>query len=937
MFGKRKPPSLRLVILSIFCLSLFLFAIVLVLLTRGLIPGLRILNYSVLFLVAGFFLLSFFLYIGAAGLFLLPLERLIRDVYRLRSSERLDLESYVSSREMQTLCISINDMMEKLNQSMISTSAFKSMLNGMGAYLYVTNIETDEVLFINDSMKLHYGLDDRVLGRRCWEVFQTGFTERCPFCPMNRLTEDPGAVIEWEEHNSVTGRYYKNTDRLIEWEGNKFAHLRYSIDISDLKAAENSLTNRLKQQEFVSAVSQSFISNEDIRTLINNALRMIGEFMKLSKAALVRFKAETNTLEDEYDWYHESVFPSRPPRRIEDFAPRKVLFDTFILREEPYLICNDTADGSPIGAHLIPLGVRACICVPIYVYGTFWGVLNVEDWRESRCWDESDVQINKLIANVIAGVLIRNDTEAQLIRMSSIVNSSPQYIAYISSKGQFKYLNQGVIQLSGYSREELNREGIGLLFSPKVYKEFTEEHIPTIQEYGTFGFEVPMIRKDGRERLLSVSAFTTGAGQDGGIGIIAVDITDQRQMERDLITAKEQAIQSSQAKGNFLARMSHEMRTPMNAIIGMTAIAQNSGDEKKMEYCLSKISEASIHLLGVINDILDMSKIEAGKFELSYSEFDLGKMITRVINVMNFRFEERKQHFILELDPPAPGRIIADEQRLAQVLTNLLSNAGKFTPEKGNISLKIRKTAEQNGICTFRMEVSDTGIGITKEQQGRLFSLFEQADGSIARKYGGTGLGLAISKSIVELMGGEIWVHSEPGRGSSFGFELSVERGRESQEVPAQTNKTAASPTDGIFTSFRMLLAEDVAINREIALTLLDNTGISIDCAENGTEAVAKFEENPAAYQLILMDIHMPEMDGFEATRRIRALKVPQAKTVPILAMTANVFREDIEKCLAAGMNDHLGKPIDVEQMMTKLKQYLIKNQGDTPPDPRED
>jgi CheY-like chemotaxis protein len=425
---------------------------------------------------------------------------------------------------------------------------------------------------------------------------------------------------------------------------------------------------------------------------------------------------------------------------------------------------------------------------------------------------------------------------------------------------------------------------------------------------------------------------------------------------------------------------------------------------------------------------------------------------------MNFRIDEKKQNLIIRVDQDVPKHIIADEQRLAQVLTNLLSNAGKFTPEEGTIILSVKKLAVKDNLTTLRVEVSDTGIGISPEQQSRLFSLFEQADGSIARKYGGTGLGLAISRSIVELMGGDIWVESEPDRGSTFIFEITVEQGTASREnypnpktewqklrilavddspdvleyfkdfagtmgincalasdgIEAYKLIEAASePFDLVFADWRMprmngielakkikekyghnivvimisaaewetiaedanqagvdgfvpkplfpsalvncinthlkdknqasseaaegrdqgrqifsglwiLLVEDVEINREIVCSLLEDTGAGIDSAENGLQAVELFKANPSKYSIILMDIHMPEMDGFEATRRIRSLDIDRAQTIPIMAMTANVFREDIEKCLAVGMNDHLGKPIDVDDLMKKLKQYLL-------------
>ncbi|MDR3073670.1 MAG: GAF domain-containing protein, partial [Deltaproteobacteria bacterium] len=247
------------------------------------------------------------------------------------------------------------------------------------------------------------------------------------------------------------------------------------------------------------------------------------------------------------------------------------------------------------------------------------------------------------------------------------------------------------------------------------------------------------------------------------------------EMMQNLVQAREAALSSTRAKSDFLANMSHEMRTPMNAITGMTTIAKGSASIEKKDYCLSKIEDAATHLLGVINDILDMSKIEAGKFELSIEKFNFEKMLQRVVNVITFRVDQKKQEFHVRIDRNIPRFLIGDDQRLAQVIANLLSNAVKFTPEEGTIRLDARFVKEEDNLCVIQIEVRDTGIGISEEQQGRLFNSFEQAERGTVRKFGGTGLGLAISKRIVEMMGGRIWIDSELGQGSTFTFTVQCE------------------------------------------------------------------------------------------------------------------------------------------------------------------
>ena len=397
----------------------------------------------------------------------------------------------------------------------------------------------------------------------------------------------------------------------------------------------------------------------------------------------------------------------------------------------------------------------------------------------------------------------------------------------------------------------------------------------------------------------------------------AVDITELR-------AAKEQAEQGSRSKSEFLSRMSHEMRTPMNAIIGMTSIARSSSDPDKKEYCLGRIDDASCHLLGVINDVLDMSKIEADKFELGFSEFNFEQMLSNALNVVKFNMDVKNQNLIIDVDPALSTVLIGDEQRLTQVIANLLSNAAKFTPEGGEIRFNAIVIEEETEVLTLQVEVIDNGIGIEKENQDKLFSSFEQADGSITRKFGGTGLGLAISKKIVEMMGGRIWVESEPGEGAKFAFTFIAEKGYNdaggTDDGQAESNKDNRS---GSLEGKTVLLAEDVEINREIVLAMLEETGLTIECAENGREAVDMMKADPGKYSVILMDMQMPEVDGLEATRMIRELDVSEGGQVPIIAMTANVFREDVERCIEAGMNDHIGKPIDFSELIRKIENNI--------------
>ena len=655
-----------------------------------------------------------------------------------------------------------------------------------------------------------------------------------------------------------------------------------------------------------------------------------------------------------------------------------------------------------------------------------------------------------LIVSFIAVWLIRWITK-KAYWYESIIDCMPFLVSVTDMKRDMTFVNKPVEEFLGKKRTDLLGKqcsnwdvdicktencGINCLEAGRPWPTFDQEGVD-FKVDGSF-------LMDSRDRKV------------GHIEIFQ-DVSEMIELQKQLETALEEANAASYAKSNFLANMSHEIRTPMNAIIGMTNIGKASEDLDRKDYSLARIEDASHHLLGVINDILDISKIESGRFELSLAEFSFEKLLKRVVNVSTFKVDDKHQKLTVYVDRTIPKYLFGDDQRLAQVITNLLGNAVKFTPEEGTINLNTYFMGEKDGLCEIKISVTDTGIGISEEQQGKLFQSFQQAESDTTRKFGGTGLGLAISRNIVEMMGGTIWVDSVPDKGSKFSFTFKMQRRDIKAESPLSSNidwssirimavdddryilndfkgiveklgahcdialsgaealellevcddynlffvdwkmpdmdgielteqlkkrghKTRESfvimvssteysqiadmmeevgvdsflqkplfsstieelvghyfgilepqPEEdegevdirGIFEGHRVLLAEDVEINREIVLALLEPTLLAIDCAENGREALEMFKKAPEKYDLIFMDIQMPQMDGYEATRLIRGLDFAKAKTIPIIATTANVFKEDIENCLAAGMNDHVGKPLDIEEVLEKLREYL--------------
>ena len=400
------------------------------------------------------------------------------------------------------------------------------------------------------------------------------------------------------------------------------------------------------------------------------------------------------------------------------------------------------------------------------------------------------------------------------------------------------------------------------------------------------------------------------------------DLQDELRRQKESLELQiEKAKEAVGAKSDFLSRMSHEIRTPLNAIIGMAQIAQNASTPERMRESICKVEDSSKHLLGIINDILDYSKIEAGSLVLEEKLFSLTQDMNFVLSMVGLKAQEKGIDLRLEIDEIEHDGVRTDMLRLNQVLINLLSNAVKFTDAGGSVRLQAEELICVGEEAVYRFTVRDDGIGIDPLQARKLFTPFSQANAGIARIYGGTGLGLAISQNIVRMMGGEIEVETELGRGSVFQFTVRVPAQRQADEektsgaLPVAPERIAGK---------RILIVDDIEINREVVAGLLDGCGVLIEMASNGREALDAFgSADGHRFDLILMDMQMPVMDGCTATQEIRASGQADAGSVPIVAMTANVMQEDVQRTREAGMNDYIAKPIEVEQLYRILEAYL--------------
>jgi PAS domain S-box-containing protein len=536
-----------------------------------------------------------------------------------------------------------------------------------------------------------------------------------------------------------------------------------------------------------------------------------------------------------------------------------------------------------------------------------------------------------LMTNII-DITERKADEDQLRKLSLAVEQSPESILITNVKSEIEYVNEAFIHSTGYSREELIGNTPRLLHSGKTPPETYVALWASLTKGQPWKGEFHNRRKDGSD-YIEFAIITPLRQPDGTIShYVAVkeDISEKKRLgleldeyrhhlellvearTTELVAARKQADAANIAKSSFLANMSHEIRTPMNGILGMANILRREGVSPQQARRLDTIDTAARHLLGVINDILDISKIEAGKFKLEEAPVSLQNLLANVVSILSEPCKAKDIQLRVEA-AHVPPNLVGDATRLQQALLNYATNAVKFT-KKGSVTLRTLLQEETADSLRLRFEVEDTGIGIEAEAMTRLFSAFEQADASMTRKYGGTGLGLTITKRLAELMGGTVGADSTPGVGSTFWFTVMLRKAEPFVE-PLITALDAETQIRQRHAWSRILVVDDEPINREVARIQLEAADLVVDTAEDGAQAITM--ARAGLYAAIFMDMQMPNMNGLDATRQIRQL--PEYKHVPIIAMTANVFDEDKAECLAAGMSDFLTKPFTPAELFATL------------------
>lgn len=716
-----------------------------------------------------------------------------------------------------------------------------------------------------------------------------------------------------------------------------------SYDITDLKHFEQQIQSRLHIESTLATIASNYIHHQDFDAAVEWCLGEIARICDADRAGLWLLSEHRDEFLVSHRWFKPNsetrhLAPSRLPVHVITWAIRQI--------EQGRTLVIEDADSLPAEADTLrrvikASGGRSILVLPVRMDGELVGFMTFVNFVESDLWVAQDVSLLQVAADLTGEALKRKQAEYALqereARLRAILHALPDIVFLVDNEGRFLDCYVSDPNLLLVPPEEYVGRTLSDLFPSEVAVSALEAVQRTLETGHLQSYECRLLHP--RFGWQYYEARIVPHGENSVVAVVR-DVTERKrveeeiattnaQLEQALVRAQELAVAAeaaSQAKSEFLANMSHEIRTPMNGIIGMTELLMGTPlNEEQREYLKTLRSSADL-LLSILSDILDIAKIEAGKMNLEQVPADLREVGADIVKLFSARAQQKDLVLRAQIAEDLPPCVLADPMRLRQILANLVNNAIKFT-EQGEVVVEISRLAEEKGRTWVRLAVRDTGIGIPPERLDAIFEAFTQADSSTTRRYGGTGLGLTICKRLAELMGGHIHVQSEVGVGSTFWVELPLPVANTSPQK-VQTASPSQEVTD-VRVGLRVLLVEDNEVNGKVAVRMLERAGCKVDIATDGVEALRKTEREE--YDIVFMDVYMPRMDGYEATRLIRERENGSGRHQVIIAMTANAMEGDRENCLQAGMDDYLSKPFREADLRAILARWSAVRESKQP------